>query len=98
MNPEPAGVLQLQELITRIINIVVALSFIALTVVLFYGGIRFIMSRGEPKNLEAAREMIIWAIFGIVFLALAWLILLLIKVFTGVEVTKFCIGFKPFCP
>ncbi len=93
-NPGPAGLEQLQQLIQRIINLSVGLAFIVLTLMLFYAGIRFIMSNGDPKNIQAASQTIIWAILGILFLALAWLILLLIETFTGVKVTQFCLKFN----
>lgn len=96
MGPGPAGLTQLQELFARIINLSVGLSFIALTGVLLYAGIRFLTSGGEPNNIKAASQAVTWGLLGILFLVLAWLILKLIEVFTGVPVTKFCLGFS--CP
>lgn len=93
MDPGPAGIKQLQELFTRIINLSVPLAFIALTVMLVYAGIKFITSGGEPKSLQSASGTITWALLGILFLVLAWLILNLIQAFTGVQVTQFCLGF-----
>lgn len=90
---EPAGVLQLQELIQRIINLSVFFAFFALTIVFFFAGVKFLMSRGEPKELASARQMIIWALLGMLFIALAWLVLMLVRTITGIDVTKFCIGF-----
>ena len=92
-NPGPAGVLQLQQLIVRVINLSVGLAFIALTVVLVYAGIRFLTSGGDSKVLATQSNTVTWALLGILFLALAWLILKLIAVFTGVDITNFCIGF-----
>lgn len=92
-NPGPAGVLQLQQLIVRVINLSVGLAFIALIVVLVYAGIRFLTSGGDPKVLTTQANTVTWALMGILFLALAWLILKLIAVFTGVDITNFCIGF-----
>ncbi|MBI2011479.1 hypothetical protein HYS91_01790 [Candidatus Daviesbacteria bacterium] len=93
MNPGPAGILQLQEVLTRLINISVTLAFFALVVVLVWGGIRLLTSGGEPKAVQGAVNLFTWALLGILFLAIAWLILLLIKNFTGVDVTTFCLGF-----
>lgn len=92
-NPGPAGVLQLQQLIQRIIALSAGLAFMALTIMLVYAGIRYIISHGEAKNIQLAHQTATWAILGIVFLIIAWLILKLIEVFTGVNVTNFCIGF-----
>lgn len=89
-----AGVVQLQQLIIRIIGISVALAFIILTVVLVYAGIRFITSGGDPKSINAASQAITWGLLGLLFLVLAWLILRLVEAFTGVPVSSyFCLGF-----
>lgn len=95
--PDPAGITQLQELVQRIINISVGLAFIAVTVVLFYAGFKYLISGGEPKALGQAASAITWALLGILFLAIAWLVLKLIEAFSGVPVTQFCIGFAPYC-
>lgn len=97
MGPGAPGLDQLQQLIQRIINLSVGLAFVALLVMLIVGGIKYLTSGGEPKPLSSANNTLTWAILGIVFLVIIWLILLLIKAFTGVDVTKFCIGFAPYC-
>ncbi|MBI4037066.1 hypothetical protein HY385_01440 [Candidatus Daviesbacteria bacterium] len=94
---EPAGVEQLQDIIQRIINLITEGAFIVLLVMLIMAGIRYITSGGEQKALQSAHNTLTWAMLGILFMVIAWLILLLIKAFTGVDVTKFCIGFDK-CP
>ncbi|MBI3485845.1 hypothetical protein HY025_02765 [Candidatus Daviesbacteria bacterium] len=94
LGPDPANLVHLQQLIQRIINISVGLAFIALTVVLVYTGILFLTSGGDSKATQNAYNSLTWSLLGILFLALAWLILLLIKAFTGVNVTQFCLGFS----
>ncbi len=94
-NSSPAsGVLQIQELLSRIISISVGAAFIALTIWLVWSAIKlFITSGGDPKALQQAWQSVTWAFAGVLFLALAWLVLNLIQAFTGVKVTEFCIGF-----
>ncbi len=94
---EPAGIVQINELVRRIVNLSIGAAFIALTVVLIIAGIKYLTSGGEPKPLQSANSTITWALLGIVFLVIAWLILRLIEAFTGVKVTQFCIGFPPYC-
>ena len=96
-NPAPAGLPQLQQIIQRLINISIPFAFVLLTVMLVYGGYKFIQSGGDQKQLQAARGTIIWAIFGIGFMALGWVALKTIENFTGVTLTQFCIGFQPYC-
>lgn len=94
----PSGLPQLQDLFQRIIGISAGLAFVALLIMLFVSGIKFLVSGGDPKAISSASNTITWALLGILFLILAWIVLRVIEAFTGVPVTKFCIGFKPFCP
>lgn len=93
VNPGPAGLLQLQELVQRIINLIVPAGFIVLLIMLIVGGFKYLTSGGEPKSISSASGTLTWALLGMLFLVLIWLLLKLIESFTGVEVTKFCIGF-----
>ena len=64
------------------------LAFIALIA----GGFRYIVARGDPKAVAAAQSTITWAIIGLAFIIIAWLILVFISDFTEVDVTIFKIG------
>ncbi len=90
---QPAGIIQLQQLLQRLINVGVGLAFMILTFVLVWAGIKFLTSTADPKEIQHSYDIITWALLGILFLALAWLILRLVETFTGVPVTQFCIGF-----
>lgn len=95
--PPAAGLTQIEEVFRNVIKISVGGAFIALFVVLVWAGIKFLTSGGEPKALESARDAVTWALLGILFLALAWLILKLIAAFTGIpDLTSFNI--KVLCP
>lgn len=101
LGPGPAGPQQLLELVQRLINISVSLGFLLLTIMLFWGGIKYLTSGGDPKKLGEAHQTLTWALLGILFMVFAWLILKLLDNFTGVPITQFCIGFKPLdtaCP
>lgn len=95
MGPEPANLQNLEELFKRIIGISVGIGFVAMLVMLIWGGIRYLTSGGDSKAVQSATMTITWALLGILFLVIAWLILLLIKAFTGVDVTFFSL--KTFC-
>lgn len=98
-----AGLVQLEALFKQVINVFVGLAFVALVWVLVWAGIKFITSGGEPKALQAAQQTVTWALLGMLFLVIAWLVLQLIEVFTGVDVTgfdikTFCFSGFPGCP
>ena len=94
LGPGPANIVHLQQLVQRMINISVYLAGFVLTIVLVWAGIKFLTSGGDAKTIQSAYDVMTWALLGLVFLAIAWLILMLIKTFTGVDVTQFCLGFN----
>lgn len=81
----PAGVGDVETLFSRLLNISVGAAFIALVVVLVVAGIKFITSGGDAKSLTAASQAIVWGLLGILFMAIAWLIIQLIAAFTGIN-------------
>ena len=95
MGPEPAGLKEIEEVFSNFISVAAGLGFIALLVVLVTAGIKYITSGGEPKAIQAAHQTVAWAFLGILFMALAWIVLKLIEGFTGVHVTSFDI--RTFC-
>lgn len=92
LGPEPAGPAQIEQLVSRILSLSVGLIFVALVFVLIWAGIRYLISGGEAKVIQQAASTITWAGLGILFLAIAWMVLLLIEAFTGVKLTVFCLN------
>lgn len=97
--PSPAGLAEIEKVVSSTISAVVGLAFIVSLVLLIWAGIKYLTSGGEPKAIQAAHQTVTWALLGILFLAIAWLILQLIQAFTGVGVTIFnirtlCDGIK----
>lgn len=69
-----------------------ALSGVALFVMLLVGGFNFLLSGGDQKKLETARGTLTNAVIGLVVIVAAFLIIKTVSVFTGVDnVTKFVI-------
>lgn len=93
-----AGIIQVQELLTRIISISTTIAFMALTIWLVWGALKFfITSGGDPKALAHAWGSVTWAFMGLVFLVLAYLAIKLIVEVTGAPVDRYCLGFPPYC-
>ena len=84
----------LVPLFESLVRGVIALGGVALFIMLLVGGFNFLFSGGDPKKLEQARGTITQAIVGIIIMSLAYLILLTIQTFTGVNVTSFEIPIK----
>jgi len=82
----------LVSVFTNIVQAVTALAGVILFIMLIIGGASFLFSGGDQKKLEKAKGTVTNAIIGLIVLICAYLILLLIKSFTGVDVTTFKIN------
>lgn len=85
----PAGLDQFEFIFKKVISVIVGLGFIAMLIMLIRAGIGYLTSGGEPKAIQQAHFTITWALLGIFFMAIAWLILQLIYSFTGIDVRIF---------
>lgn len=74
-----------QNLITPVPRL---LALVAVFMIIF-AGIRLVLAGADPKAYEAAWKTFTWAVIGLIFLSVAWLIIVLIKQFTGANVTTF---------
>lgn len=90
---EVATVRCILPLFTNLIQGVLALSGVALFVMLLVGGFNFLLSGGDQKKLEAAKGTLTGAIIGLVVIVAAYLIIKTVEVTTGAPVTKFQLGF-----
>lgn len=85
----PAGLDQIEQVFTNVVSVVVGLGFITLLIMLVWAGIKYLTSAGEPKAIQSAHQTVTWALLGVVFMAIAWIVLQLIHAFTGIDVTIF---------
>ncbi len=65
-----------------------ALAGIAAIVFVIYGGIKFVLSGGDPKQVDGARKTITYALIGLALILSAFVIINLIGTITGAT----CIG------
>lgn len=84
-----AKISNFENIFANIVNVAGILLGIVFFLMMVMGGIRYLMSGGDPKALAAAKGTITWAIIGLAIFTLSFTILLLIKAFTGVDVTRF---------
>lgn len=75
----------LEPLFANVVNTVLALSGIALFIMLIIGGYNFLFAGGDMKKIEKAKGAMSGAIIGIVVMVVAFLIIRLITEFTGVS-------------
>ncbi len=69
----------LGEIITKLLPYLFAIAGILLLLFLLYGGISLMLSRGEPKAVQAAKDKITGAVVGFVIVFIAyWLVQIII--------------------
>lgn len=89
LGPSPAGLDDIERIFTNVISVIVGLGFVALLVMLVWAGFRYLTSGGEQKIVLQAHQVVTWALLGMIFMAVAWVVLQLIQLLTGIQVTTF---------
>jgi len=84
-----------EAIFSQILTIAVSLAALALFVMLVVGGFRYLTSAGDQKAAGQARATFTYALVGILLLAIAFIVFILIREFTGVDVLKFEIPTSP---
>lgn len=79
----------LEGLFSNVVNIILGIAGVTFFVLLLSSGFKFITSGGDPKALEGAKKTLTYAIGGLILIIASYLILVLIKEITGVDVTVF---------
>jgi cytochrome bd-type quinol oxidase subunit 2 len=64
----------LQTLLKKIVNIISAIVGVVAVIMIVFGGFKYITSGGDSNNVSGAKNTIIYAIIGLVIVALAQLI------------------------
>lgn len=79
----------LECIVGSVISWVLGLAGVVLFIMLLLGGFKYLTSTGDPKALEGARKTLTSAIIGLVLVASAYLILVVINALTGADVLNF---------
>lgn len=86
---EIATIADLGTIFGKVVQSLLGFAGIAFFILLIVGGFKYITSGGDPKAVEGARSTLTYAIGGLIVILLSFLILVLIRAITGVDVTKF---------
>lgn len=84
---EPAQIKDIVIVIGNIIKLLAPIAAVAFLAMMLFGGYQLIFSGGDPKAAAGARSTFTYAILGLILVVVVWLLLLLIKNVTGVDVT-----------
>jgi len=92
----PEGVATIKCIPAVFQNILFALVLFAgivAIILIIQAGAKFVLSSGDPKKIEEARNTLIYVLLGIIIIAAAYLLVSLVSFFTGVKCIKF-FGFE----
>lgn len=88
-NPPPALLQDIEVVFNNIVQIILYLAGIVAFIYLLLGGFHYLNAGGDPKAAAQARTTVTYAVWGLILVVIAWIILRLIERFTGVPVTIF---------
>jgi hypothetical protein len=91
----PATLEDLNIVFGNVVRVALGFAGIVLFILLLVGGIKYITAGSDPKAAEGAQKTITYAVGGLVLILLSFLILVLIKTITGVDVTQFTVVQEP---
>ena len=90
-----ASLTELETIFANILNVITVLAGFAVLLMLVIGAFRYMAAQGDPKAITAARSHMTYAVIGLFFIVVAWLVILFLDEFTGINLTTFTITEPP---
>ncbi len=81
----PVSGTSLGEVLASIINALLLFAGAVAVLFLIIGGFRYVVSTGNPEQVDAARKTILYAILGLIIIFIAFVLTRLIQQYLGVE-------------
>jgi hypothetical protein len=83
--PDNVNIVEIGSLISAVVSALLVISALLAFLYLVLGGIQWITSGGDKAGMEAARNKITQAIVGLIIVAAAYAIMLLVSNFLGIS-------------
>ena len=93
MNETAAQLSDLPTYVGNVLEFMIPLIGMVSFIMILTGGFKILTSGGDSKGLEGGKQTITLAIVGIALAVISWLVLVIIKNVTGVNVTQFNFSF-----
>ena len=77
------ALLELRNLIGVTVDVMIVLALLSSVTFFIIGGFKYIMSGGDPKSMENARQTITYSFIGLVVTVAAYSILKVLKTYLG---------------
>ncbi len=83
-----ATIQSIRCILIRLLNFLPPIIILGAIIMIILGGAKMITGADDPKAYASAKQTITYAVIGLIGIAGAWIILLLIQAFTGANVTE----------
>jgi len=84
-NPLGSDSLRIDQVITKVIKWMLGLVASLAMIALVWGSVRMILSLGNEQQVQKAKQIILWAVAGLVVVLLSMLIITTVQNFLGVK-------------
>lgn len=68
-----------------LINALIVFGGVTAVILVIWGGIKFLLSQGDPEKVEGARRTITFALIGLAIIILSFVVIKVLSVVTGVQ-------------
>lgn len=86
LNPYSVNVAEPGAILSFVIKAIIFAAFLIAFIWLLIGGIKWILSSGDPGKVNAARQQVIHALVGLVVVVLALALIMLVQAILGVSI------------
>ena len=83
--PEPTTGASLGEILGDVIEALLLFAGAVAVLFLIIGGFRYVVSSGNPDQVEAAKKTILYAVLGLIIIFIAFVLVQLIQDYLGVK-------------
>lgn len=73
------------EFFGSLINILIAFGGVSAVILIIFGGIKFLLSGGDPIKVEGARKTVTFALIGLGLILLSFVAIKVVSTVTGVQ-------------
>lgn len=94
MNETAAELSSIPTYFGNILQAIIPLIGLISFIMILGGGFKILTSGGDPKGMAGGKQTITLAVAGLALAIVSWLVLVLVKNVTGVNVTQFKFGFN----
>lgn len=83
--PNPVGNQDLGSVLSDVVNALLLFAGAVAVLFLIIGGFRYVVSAGNAEQVEGAKKTIVYALFGLIIIFIAYVLVQLVQNYLGVQ-------------